>query len=52
MVGILKVGTLAKDQFPNACVRVEVRTGFVLSVSPCLSSKKAFEAPELYVKRV
>ena len=26
MVGILKVGTLAKDQFPHARVRVEVRT--------------------------
>ena len=24
--GILKVGTLAKDQFPHARVRVEVRT--------------------------
>ena len=26
MVGILKVGTLAKDRFPHARVRVEVRT--------------------------
>ena len=26
MMGILKVGTLAKDQLPHARVRVEVRT--------------------------
>ena len=57
--GILKVGTLAKDQFPHARVRVEVRTregaflkvfsieSLVLSISPCLSSKKVLEALEL-----
>ena len=50
--GILKVGTLAKDQFPHAR-EVRTREGAFLKVfsieriSSCLSSKKALEALEL-----